>query len=221
MGQGANGGNGYHGGRIGQTIKASPSGCGKRNQSTKSAPGNPSQSQREGEMRKETIILEDDLDGGPADESVTFSLAGQDYVIDLSSGNADRFRGALADYIRYARKAPANGKRKPARNTDARQRSASLREWAGSHGYQVSARGRIPREIKRAYAADMDGATRPARGPQRAGDGRGATARATGKTRAARAVPAAPVHAPEAPAASQGKPGRKPGRKPGATRAKR
>jgi hypothetical protein len=172
-------------------------------------------------MRKEVVTLEDDLDGSPADESVTFSVAGDHYVIDLSESNAGKFRKSLAEYIRYARKAPANGraKAKPARTTDTRQRSADIRQWAGEHGYPVNARGRIPADVVAAYASRNEApATRAARGSQRAGDGRGATARATGKGKGRGAIPAAPVHAPEAPAAT----GRKPGRKPGTgTRAKR
>ena len=40
-------------------------------------------------MAKRTVVvLEDDLDGGPADETVTFALDGVSYEIDLSSSNA-------------------------------------------------------------------------------------------------------------------------------------
>ena len=173
-------------------------------------------------MRRESVILLDDLDGGPADESVEFSVNGQGYIIDLSSGHAADFRQALAGYMEYARKAPANGtRRKPQRTQAAREHTAGIREWARAHGHTVSARGRIPREIQSAYAADKAPATVPARGSQRAGAGRGAGRRATGNARAASSVPAAPVHAPGAPADAGRKPGRKPGPKPGAKRVKR
>lgn len=42
------------------------------------------------------IILEDDLDGGPADETVRFGLDGRHYEIDLSTDNAAKLRDALA-----------------------------------------------------------------------------------------------------------------------------
>jgi hypothetical protein len=35
--------------------------------------------------QKITVALEDDLDGGPADETVRFGLGGTDYEIDLST----------------------------------------------------------------------------------------------------------------------------------------
>jgi nucleoid-associated protein Lsr2 len=38
--------------------------------------------------QKVTVALEDDLDGGPADESVRFGLGGAEYEIDLSKKNA-------------------------------------------------------------------------------------------------------------------------------------
>ena len=41
------------------------------------------------------IILEDDYDGGSADETVSFALDGAEYEIDLSSKNATGLREAL------------------------------------------------------------------------------------------------------------------------------
>jgi len=38
------------------------------------------------------ITLEDDLDGGPAEETVRFSLGAAEYEMDLSAANAARFR---------------------------------------------------------------------------------------------------------------------------------
>ena len=41
------------------------------------------------------VILEDDIDGGPADETVTFGLDGVTYEIDLSEKNASALRDAI------------------------------------------------------------------------------------------------------------------------------
>ena len=38
--------------------------------------------------QKVTVALEDDLDGGPADETMRFGFEGTDYEIDLSAKNA-------------------------------------------------------------------------------------------------------------------------------------
>jgi hypothetical protein len=42
--------------------------------------------------QKITITLEDDLDGGPADETVRFAIGGAGYEIDLSASNTAAFR---------------------------------------------------------------------------------------------------------------------------------
>jgi len=43
-----------------------------------------------------TVTLEDDLDGGPADETVRFGIDSADYEIDLSKKHASAFRRKLA-----------------------------------------------------------------------------------------------------------------------------
>ena len=43
-----------------------------------------------------TVELEDDLDGGPADETLRFGLDGSEYEIDLSKRNASTFRRQMA-----------------------------------------------------------------------------------------------------------------------------
>ena len=42
--------------------------------------------------RKVQVLLVDDLDGGAADETVSFALDGASYKIDLSSINAKKLR---------------------------------------------------------------------------------------------------------------------------------
>jgi len=44
--------------------------------------------------QKITVALEDDVDGGPADETVRFAIGGVDYEIDLSRKNAGVGEGA-------------------------------------------------------------------------------------------------------------------------------
>jgi hypothetical protein len=62
---------------------------------------------------KVLVILEDDLDGGKADETVEFGLDGAAYAIDLSDDNAKKLRGALDGYVSKARK--VSGKRSTSR----------------------------------------------------------------------------------------------------------
>jgi hypothetical protein len=57
--------------------------------------------------QKVTVALEDDLDGGPAAETVRFAFDGAAYEIDLSTKNAAAFRKQLAPYREHARKGRA------------------------------------------------------------------------------------------------------------------
>ena len=51
--------------------------------------------------QKITLALEDDLDGGPADETVRFGLGSAEYEIDLSKKNAAAFRRKIAPFIGF------------------------------------------------------------------------------------------------------------------------
>ncbi|WP_433162887.1 histone-like nucleoid-structuring protein Lsr2 [Kribbella sp. CA-247076] len=100
------------------------------------------------------VVLEDDLDGGKADETVTFGLDGTTYEIDLSKKNAAKLRDALAGYVGSARR--VSGRRGGgAGRARGRGRSASdsadIRAWAKENGYDVSERGRISAEVRAAY----------------------------------------------------------------------
>jgi hypothetical protein len=98
-----------------------------------------------------TIALEDDLDGGPADQTVQFGLEAVDYEIDLSTTNASLFRTQMAPFLEHARKA-GRGQRRPARSSR-RPNSAGIRAWAKEHGIHVSERGRIPASVIQSYDA--------------------------------------------------------------------
>ena len=63
--------------------------------------------------QKVTVAVQDDLDGGPADEMVRFGLSGASYEIDLSSKNAAAFRCKIAPFIEHSRKAGRGPGRRP------------------------------------------------------------------------------------------------------------
>jgi hypothetical protein len=60
---------------------------------------------------KTVVELFDDLDGGRADETVSFALDGVDYEIDLSTAHADVLRRILGEYVAKAHKMPARTRR--------------------------------------------------------------------------------------------------------------
>ena len=97
--------------------------------------------------QKVTIALEDDLDGGPAAETVRFGFEGAAYEIDLSSTNARAFRERLKPFIEHARTAGHGPARRAARTAASRQRSGDIRAWAKDHGIAVGDRGRIPASV--------------------------------------------------------------------------
>ena len=103
--------------------------------------------------RKVTVALEDDLDGGPADQTVRFALNGADYEIDLSGQNATAFREQLTPFIEHARTAGPG----PARPAASRQRSTHIRAWAKEHGIAVNQRGRIPASVVEQYQTAATG----------------------------------------------------------------
>jgi nucleoid-associated protein Lsr2 len=100
-----------------------------------------------------TVALEDDLDGGPAAETVRFRFGGIEYEIDLSAKNASAFRKQLSPYLEHARKAGRGQPRRPARTGASRQRSGDIRAWAKERGIAVSERGRIPASVMEQYHA--------------------------------------------------------------------
>jgi hypothetical protein len=103
--------------------------------------------------QKITVALEDDLDGGPAEETVRFGLGGTEYEIDLSKKNATAFRKQLAPFIDHARKAGRGQRRRPGRTASSRERSGDIRAWAKDQGIAVSDRGRIPANVVDQYEA--------------------------------------------------------------------
>jgi hypothetical protein len=104
---------------------------------------------------KIAVALEDDLEGGPADETVRFELGGTQYEIDLNKKNAKAFRKQLAPFVEHARRA-GRGQRRP-RTSSSRQRSGDIRAWANEQGIAVSGRGRIPAEVVEQYEAAASG----------------------------------------------------------------
>ncbi|MGN6245404.1 MAG: histone-like nucleoid-structuring protein Lsr2 [Motilibacteraceae bacterium] len=114
--------------------------------------------------QKVQVMLVDDLDGGEADETVSFSLDGVAYEIDLSTANAEAMRETLAQYVGVARRvggraaaARATGggraRKAAAPSADGGRDTAAIRAWAKENGYEVSERGRISAKVLEAYDA--------------------------------------------------------------------
>ncbi|AQW51686.1 Lsr2 family protein [Streptomyces violaceusniger] len=104
--------------------------------------------------QKVQVLLVDDLDGGEADETVTFSLDGKSYEIDLTTNNADKLRDALEPYTKGGRRTggrAAGGRGKARAASGGSQDTAKIRAWAKENGYEVNDRGRVPATVREAY----------------------------------------------------------------------
>jgi Lsr2 len=105
------------------------------------------------------VVLTDDLDGSEATQTISFRIDGQEYEIDLSEENVQRFHQALEPYVSNSRQvqrqnlASQRGRGNGRRRSSASGRSdiPQIREWAMGRNMDVSRRGRIRKEIIDAY----------------------------------------------------------------------
>ena len=102
------------------------------------------------------VMLIDDVDGSEGAETVTFSLDGVNYEIDLSEKNAKKLRSELQPWVTAGRRTGGSRRRRGVRSSSAsigRTDSAAIREWARKSGHEIAKRGRIPVEVIDAYRA--------------------------------------------------------------------
>lgn len=110
-------------------------------------------------MAKRVVVeLVDDLDGKPIESgdggTVEFTLQDRRYELDLSASNLAKLEDAVAPFIEVARasKAPTTSSPTPRRRKSTTE-LAEIREWARDQGIAVSGYGRVPAEVRAAYAA--------------------------------------------------------------------
>ncbi len=121
--------------------------------------------------QQSTVTFVDDLDDTvPAEETVTFTLDGTSYEIDLSVEHAATMREDLATWVTHARRTSSGGRtrRSPIRSAGRktaptprtggrtpadRAQAGAVRDWARSNGYTVSGRGHIPAAVQDAFDA--------------------------------------------------------------------
>ena len=109
------------------------------------------------------VLLEDDIDGGEAVETILFALDGSTYEIDLNEYNAAQLRDAVAPFVGAGRRggrpasAPARTARPSTRSAGTPSRTAgevdpkAIRAWAEANGVQVSTRGRLSAAVVEQY----------------------------------------------------------------------
>src|SRR3954451_23841078 len=102
----------------------------------------------------------DDLDNNlEAAERIYFTVRGQDFQIDLTEEHAQEFDEALEKYVQAATKLepqqtiPITRARSRQSGGSGRDDIHEIRMWAEANGHNVSPRGRIKKEIIKAYDA--------------------------------------------------------------------
>ncbi|MFD9960045.1 Lsr2 family protein [Amycolatopsis sp. NPDC058986] len=115
--------------------------------------------------QKVLVQVLDDIDGSEADQTVPFSLDGVDYEIDLSQDNAEELRDLLAQFVSAGRRVGGRKVRSTVAQSpgsvsgggsvspEDRERSRAIRAWALENGFEISDRGRMPREVIEAFEA--------------------------------------------------------------------
>lgn len=95
--------------------------------------------------RVDDIIYKRDGREVPAADSVEFSLNEDRFAIDLAEENLTALYAALQPFI-----AAATPLTKPSPRAR-REETRRMRKWARDNGFEVSERGRIPKEVRIAY----------------------------------------------------------------------
>lgn len=113
-------------------------------------------------MQRIEVALEDDLTGGPADETVQFGFDGTTYELDLNARHAADLRLRLAPFVERARRVRRRVSRVAVRTAASRERSRQIRAWAEQHGLEVSDRGRLSADVIRQYENARDSGQPPA-----------------------------------------------------------
>lgn len=101
-------------------------------------------------VTKTLVVLQDDIDGSKATETIEFTFEGTQYSIDLSGRNAEKFRGDMEKWIKAAKKIGGRRSRKSeGHGVDLK----AVRAWASAHQIELSSRGRVPARVIEQYHA--------------------------------------------------------------------
>jgi hypothetical protein len=99
--------------------------------------------------QKILVLLQDDLDGSEAQETIEFGLDGITYQIDLNDDHAAELRALLGPFTIAGRRLKGKRRRPIARPTVVNTPAdpAAVRAWATANKISVPARGRIPSAV--------------------------------------------------------------------------
>lgn len=99
----------------------------------------------------QVVEVSSDISGEKGASTVTYSYKGQSYSIDLTETEDKEFHDLLSPYIAVSQV----GKRRAPRIRSNPEETAKVREWAAANGYALNENGRIPNDVRKAYADAM------------------------------------------------------------------
>lgn len=95
----------------------------------------------------QVVEVTSDVSGETGASTVTYSVNGQQYSIDLTEPEAKEFQEILAPYIAVS----AVGKRRGPRLRSTPDETAAIVKWAKSTGHTLTPAGRVPAATRQAY----------------------------------------------------------------------
>ncbi|MEW2581058.1 histone-like nucleoid-structuring protein Lsr2 [Streptomyces syringium] len=105
--------------------------------------------------QKIITVYTDDLTGEETGDASThtFSIDGIEYEIDLGLDSYEHMLQAFGPFVKAARR-KSKGRKSRVRGPAAQSKedAAAIRTWAKGNGYTVKDRGRVPADIREAYA---------------------------------------------------------------------
>lgn len=103
-------------------------------------------------MARETLKITkvtSDLSGEEGADTLTFTISGTGYAIDLTEVEAKEFHDLIAPYVTRAQVRPKRGGAVGKKSTP--EELAAIRTWAAANGHEISATARIPAAVRKAY----------------------------------------------------------------------
>ncbi|MGW1836996.1 histone-like nucleoid-structuring protein Lsr2 [Streptomyces sp. NPDC002067] len=103
--------------------------------------------------QKIVTIYTDDFTGEESAEATphTIAIDGVVYEIDLGPDSYDELMDAVGPFLKVGRRV-RGGKARTKAAASSNQDTAAIRAWAKENGYIVNERGRVPADIREAYA---------------------------------------------------------------------
>lgn len=107
--------------------------------------------------QRQTVTYVSDLSGKEIVNNdaptLSFGWGGDEYNIDLTSDEAEKFYKVLSPYLDAATKVSKAKRGTAKKSVQSGPTAADIRAWAQQNGHAVPERGRIPAEVREAFDA--------------------------------------------------------------------